>query len=100
MQAIMPRCAEPLPPAYPNRLACPQTATDRLSESRAALEKKAALYDKLARGEVDDAGKRGRWLPLQCCRARCMQRRLRPAQPSACRSRLPVLNHPNPCICR
>ncbi|EFN53927.1 hypothetical protein CHLNCDRAFT_58391 [Chlorella variabilis] len=31
-----------------------KTTTDRLSESRAALEKKAALYDRLARGEVDD----------------------------------------------
>lgn len=33
-----------------------QTTTDRLSESRAALERKAALYERLARGEVDDDG--------------------------------------------
>jgi hypothetical protein len=33
-----------------------QTTTERLSESRAALEKKAALYERLARGEVDDDG--------------------------------------------
>ncbi|PSC71976.1 pentatricopeptide repeat-containing protein [Micractinium conductrix] len=31
-----------------------KTASDRLSESRAALEKKAALYERLAAGEVDD----------------------------------------------
>lgn len=31
-----------------------KTASDRLSESRAALERKAALYERLARGEVDD----------------------------------------------
>ncbi|KAI3431435.1 hypothetical protein D9Q98_004487 [Chlorella vulgaris] len=31
-----------------------KTATDKLGESRAALERKAALYDRLARGEVDD----------------------------------------------
>lgn len=37
-----------------------QTASDRLGESRAALERKAALYERLARGEVDDEG--------ECCR--------------------------------
>lgn len=31
-----------------------KTASDRLGESRAALERKAALYERLARGEVDD----------------------------------------------
>ncbi|KAL4431730.1 hypothetical protein ABPG77_002946 [Micractinium sp. CCAP 211/92] len=30
-----------------------KTASDRLSESRAALERKAALYERLARGEVE-----------------------------------------------
>ena len=52
-----------------------QTTTDRLGESRAALEKKAALYDRLARGEVDDEGEgsvRAAWAgalaldPSQC----------------------------------
>ena len=43
-------CCPPTPPRPV------QTTTDRLSESRAALEKKAALYDRLARGEVDDEG--------------------------------------------
>jgi hypothetical protein len=30
------------------------TGADRLAESQAALERKAALYEKLARGDVDD----------------------------------------------
>ena len=33
-----------------------QTASDRLADSRAALERKAALYERLARGEEDDDG--------------------------------------------
>lgn len=36
-----------------------QKTTDRLSESRSALERKAALYEKLSRGEVDDEGEGG-----------------------------------------
>ena len=44
-----------------------QTTTDRLGESRAALEKKAELYDRLARGEVDDEGEgAGALEPSQC----------------------------------
>jgi hypothetical protein len=44
-----------------------QTTTDRLGESRAALEKKAELYDRLARGEVGDEGEGAQALePSQC----------------------------------
>ena len=32
-----------------------QTAQDKLDESRAALERKSQLYDKLAAGQYDDA---------------------------------------------
>lgn len=53
-----------------------QTASDRLADSRAALERKAALYERLARGEEDDDGE-----PicgsctLFCARARCFPKR-------------------------
>lgn len=33
-----------------------QTAQDKLDDSRAALERKAALYDKLAAGQYNDDG--------------------------------------------
>lgn len=54
-------CGPATPPPMPACTPCarrlrPQTTTDRLSESRAALEKKAALYDRLAAGQADDEG--------------------------------------------
>ena len=60
-------CNSSEPPAIPP--APLQTTTDRLSESRAALERKAALYERLARGEVEDEGGCGResvggWEPV------------------------------------
>jgi hypothetical protein len=56
-------CRSPRLTSCPQTPAAVQTATDKLGESRAALERKAALYDRLARGEVDDEGE-----PSFCCR--------------------------------
>ena len=49
-------CCPEAPLSPPSTLIPPQTTTDRLAESRAALERKAALYERLARGEVEDEG--------------------------------------------
>ncbi len=54
----------------------PQTASDRLSESRAALERKAALYERLARGEVEAEGERCAASALRAGRALARSARL------------------------
>lgn len=61
--ALVHSLGHPCTTPCPTPTAALQTASDRLADSRAALERKAALYDRLARGEEDDEGG---WRVLAC----------------------------------